>query len=253
MRKVVFVALSALLPGLAISGEHARAADLDWRSDRSYKDEPITVPRYYFSWTGFYLGGNLGYATGDSSSSSSDGGFDAGGDGFVVHPSGWMGGLQAGYNWQTTNFVFGVEADLGALGADDEQNSATAFADAEYGGFGALTARLGYADDRWLFYAKGGLALANIENTAGALGPGGVIVGADFTQADETHLGWTLGAGVEYAFHPNWSMKLEYMYMDFGEETSSNADGDTFTHDNELHSIKVGINYRLQPMQAPLR
>jgi outer membrane immunogenic protein len=256
MRKVVFVALSAFFPPLlaGLSGEPARAADLgDWRQDRSYKDEPpIYVPRY-FSWTGFYIGGNLGYATGDSSSASFDGGFDAvGGEGLTVHPSGFMGGLQAGYNWQAGNFVAGVEVDLGTLGADDEDSTGTAYVDSEYGGYGALTGRLGFADDRWLFYLKGGLALANIENTASAVA-GGAIVGTDFTQTEETRLGWTLGAGAEYAFHPNWSMKIEYMYMDFGDDRSGNADGDTFTHDNDLHSIKVGVNYRLQQGPAPLR
>ena len=95
----------------------------------------------------------------------------------------------------------------------------------EYGGYGTLTGRLGYADDRWLFYAKGGLALANIENTAGAF-TGGDIDPSDFTSLDETRAGWTLGVGVEYAFQRDLSMKIEYLYMDFGADRSSNFDGD---------------------------
>jgi outer membrane immunogenic protein len=254
MRKFVFVASSFLfLAVLALGGGRAaQAADLDWRSDRSLKDEPIIVPRHRFSWTGFYLGGNLGYAWGDTSTYSGDGGFEGATDGFVIHPSGWAGGIQGGYNWQFDNFLFGIEGDLGYLGVDDRESTATAFAETEYGGYGALTARLGYAEDRWLFYLKGGLALANIENRAGAINAG-VVDAADLTELDDTRLGWTLGGGVEYAFHPNWSMKFEYMYMDFGDDNSTNIDGDGFNHDNDLHSIKVGVNYRFLPMLEPLR
>lgn len=246
MRKVVLVALcfSAVTAGFS-GGAQVSAADLgDWRSDRSYKDEPVYVPRYPFSWTGFYVGANVGYGFGDSSS------FADTGEGFAIHPGGWVGGLQGGYNWQYDRFMTGVEIDLGVLGADDGQSSATAFTDTEYGGYGALTGRLGMVEDRWLFYLKGGLAFASIENRAGIVA-GGVIT--DLTEKDEMRLGWTVGGGVEYAFQPNWSMKVEYMYMDFGDDTSRGLTGDIFHHDNELHAVKVGVNYRLMPGRVPLR
>jgi len=232
----------------------ARPADLDWRSDRGMKDEPIFVPRYRFSWTGFYIGGHVGYGWGDSATTNVEvTGFDGGADGFDVQPSGWMGGLQAGYNWQVDALAFGIEADFGLLGASDEQRNAAAFAETDYGGYGTLTARLGFVEDRWLFYIKGGLALANIENRAGALTVGGVIVPEDLTETDELQAGWAIGGGAEYAFQPNWSMKIEYLYMDFGEDTSGNFDGDTFRHDNDIHTVKVGVNYRIQAVQEPLR
>jgi outer membrane immunogenic protein len=100
---------------------------------------------------------------------------------------------------------------------------------------------------------KGGLAAAQIENRAGALLGGGVADPFDLTETDETRLGWALGGGLEYAFRPDWSLKIEYMYMDFGTDTSGNFDGDGFSHDNDLHSVKVGLNYRIQPMLEPLR
>jgi outer membrane immunogenic protein len=253
MRKVVFVALMVFFAPLALSVGPANAADLDWRTDPGMRDEPVVVPRYLFSWTGFYIGGNLGYGAGDSTTSPGSGApFDLGGDGFTVHPSGWLGGLQVGHNWQVENLVFGLEADLGVLGADDSQSSATAFVDAEYGGYGTLTGRLGFVDDRWLFYMKGGLAFASIENRAGAI-VAGAIDPTDLTIQDETHTGWAIGGGAEFAFQQNWSMKIEYLYMDFGEETSGNADGDTFRHENDIHTIKVGVNYRLQRPDMPLR
>ena len=253
MRKIVFVA-SSLCSLLALTGGGvpAKAADLDWRSDRSMKDEPVYVPRYRFSWTGFYIGGSLGYSWGTTSSADASGAAFDGAGGLTTHPSGWIGSLQGGYNWQYDQLVVGIEADLGLLDASDTERTATAFINAEYGAYGTLTGRLGMADDRWLFYLKGGLAFANIENQAGAVAGGGIDL-TDLTDVEETRAGWTLGLGAEYAFQPNWSLKIEYLYMDFGEERTGNIDGDTFRHDNDLHSIKVGVNYRFQTIQDPLR
>lgn len=252
MRKVVFVALStAAISVFPWSGGPARAADLDWRQDRNYrdgsfKDDPVMVPRYPFLWTGFYLGGNLGYGWGDTQTL---GDFGGAGDGFVIHPSGWTVGLQGGFNWQiANNIVTGFELDLGILDASDDQANAATFSETEYGAYGLFTARLGWAQDRWLFYLKGGLALADIENTAGAFADAGSI-----THEDDARMGWALGGGAEYAFHPNWSMKIEYMYMDFGEDFSISPDGDLYRHENEISAIKVGLNYRFQPVDIPLR
>lgn len=236
----------------------ASAADLgDY--NRSYKDpaEPIVVPSNYFSWTGFYIGGHLGYAWGSTSSFNRPGlgngdAFDGPIDGFDMDPHGWMGGATLGYNWQSDAFVFGLEADIGYLGAEEYERNAFGFAEADYGGYGTLTARIGYADDRWLFYSKGGLAFADVENSAGAI-TGGLIDGTDFTRDREVKTGWTLGLGVEYAFQRNLSMKAEYLYMDFGDDRTGNLDGDVFVHENDLHTLKVGLNYSLQNVYEPLK
>lgn len=235
----------------------ASAADLGGYH-RSYKDygEPIVVPPPYFSWTGFYIGGHLGYGWGSSSSRNlpDAGNGDAfnGLDGFNTHPYGWLGGATLGYNWQTDAFVFGFEGDLGYLGIQDTVRNSEGFASAEYGGYGTLTARIGYGQDRWLFYTKGGAAFADIDHRAGAI-TGGVVDGTDFTKLDEVKTGWALGAGVEYAFQPNMSMKIEYLYMDFGKDRSGNLDGDVFAHENDIHTVKVGINYSLQRVIEPLK
>jgi outer membrane immunogenic protein len=247
MRKVVYVASSlCVLVCVAAGSGKVMAADLDWRREPGLKDEPIVVPRYGFSWTGFYLGGNLGYSWGSTLTSPGAGDPFDGAGGFVIHPSGWVGGIQGGYNWQMDNVLAGFEADLGVLGASDGQHGAAKFAEIDYGAYGALTGRLGLVNDRWLFYFKGGLALAEIENRAGAFSA------TDITDVDTTRLGWTLGGGAEFAFTPDWSMKFEYMYMDFGQDSSGNADGDTFHHDNSLHTVKVGVNYHF-PAPVPLR
>ena len=232
----------------------ASAADLgDY--NRSYKDygDPIVVPSTYFSWTGFYIGGHVGYGWGTSSSNAlTPGAFDGAAGGYEMDPSGWLGGATIGYNWQTDSFVFGLEADLGYLGAEDGKSNAVGFANTEYGGYGTLTGRMGYTEDRWLLYAKGGFAFADIENTAGAVS-GGVVDPGDFTKLHEVKAGWALGVGVEHAFQRDVSLKVEYLYMDFGDDWSGNPDGDLFSHDNNIHTLKVGLNYSLQRTSEPLR
>ena len=235
----------------------ASAADLgDYnRGYRGYKDygDPIVVPSNYFSWTGFYIGGHFGYGWGTSSSNAaSSGAFDNATGGYEMDPSGWFGGATIGYNWQTDSIVFGVEADLGYLGAEDGKRNSVGFANTEYGGYGTLTGRLGYTEDRWLLYAKGGVAFADIENTAGAVSSGLNDV-TDYTKMHEVRAGWALGVGVEHAFQQDVSLKVEYLYMDFGDDYSGNLDGDAFGHDNDIHTLKVGLNYHLQSPFEPLK
>jgi outer membrane immunogenic protein len=225
------------------------AADLGGYPTPRRPAEGVYVPPLHM-WAGPYIGLHLGYGWGSSSTyndpfSGTGMGFDGATNGFDLHPSGWLGGAQAGYNWQWNAFVFGLESDLGYLGAEDGKRTSTAFAKTSYGGYGTLTTRFGYAANRWLFFTKGGLAFASIKNRAGA-----VVAGAndptDYTKLNEVHTGWTLGGGAEFAFHRRWSMKLEYLYMDFGTDHSRNLDGDVFDHDNSIHTVKVGVNYRFQ-------
>jgi outer membrane immunogenic protein len=108
-----------------------------------------------------------------------------------------------------------------------------------------LAARLGYAVDRSLFYVKAGWALASVETDAGDLIDGSSNRDAtDRTKLDETLSGYAIGGGVEYALSQNWTVKAEYLYMNFGDESSSNTDGDKFEHEIDLHTAKVGVNYK---------
>jgi len=259
MRKCGFAASLAAFACVLSAGAAipAMAADLSkYRGQKNYDDDAIVVPRSDFMWTGFYVGGHLGYGWGSSSSTNlaDQGNGDAfdGADGFVVQPYGFMAGVSIGYNWQFDSFVFGLEADLGYLGADDTQENDFAFTTAEYGAYGTLAARIGFTEDRWLFYAKGGLAFANITNSAGAL-DGGDVELFDLTSVEETRVGWALGAGVEFAFQRDLSMKIEYLYMDFGADSSGNFEGDRFRHENDIHTVKVGLNYSLQRVYEPLK
>lgn len=243
----------------AIARGPAGAADLNtYRGNGGYKDygEPIVVPPL-FSWTGFYIGAHLGYGWGTASSfnvptAGNGDAFNGPIDGIETSPYGWLGGVTVGYNYELDNLLIGVESDLGYLGADDGIRNAFGFQTTEYGGYGTLTGRLGYHQDRWLFYVKGGLAFADVLTQAGAI-TGGFIDPSDYTFEDDIKTGWVYGFGIEHAIQPNISIKAEYLYMDFGTDKTGNFDGDTFTHEHDLHTLKVGLNYNLQRVIEPLQ
>jgi outer membrane immunogenic protein len=233
----------ALLSGVAlmtIFGGSALAADMP----RAYKAPPPVQPQY--SWTGFYLGTHTGVAAGRTQTSNVApfGGFDAGVPlTYDVNPVGIFGGGQIGYNWQMSQFVFGVEIDGGYLGARSRTRQADDLIEVRYGAYGTFTGRAGLAFDRLLSYVKGGAVVANIRNTASDI-DGGLIDPTDFSETSKARWGWTIGTGFEYAIAPSWTVKSEYLYMDFSNERSTNLDGDRFEHKNQMHTWKVGLNYK---------
>ena len=133
--------------------------------------------------------------------------------------------MQAGYNWQTGQFVFGGEADIQLSGADD------VFAPWKFSNpwFGTLRGRAGIAFDNVLFYATGGLAYGGLR---------GELAGLSESRA---HLGWTIGAGMEMGLTPNWTAKIEYLYLDLMDRGYS-----VTGLDNGLQSnlVRLGVNYR---------
>jgi outer membrane immunogenic protein len=202
-----------------------------------------------FSWTGFYVGGHTGVAVSKTkiNNNAPFNGFDAGGVplSYELNPVNIFGGGQFGYNWQYGVYVFGLESDVGYLGVRGNAYTGTDdYVAVKYGWYGTATGRLGLAYDRLLSYVKGGAAVASITNTASHVNAPGVFDPTDYSQVTKTRLGWTVGTGFELAFAPSWSLKSEYMYMDFGKQTSRNIDGDSFTHKNQIHTWKVGLNYR---------
>src|SRR5688500_1433717 len=159
--------------------------------------EDVVVETPIFIWTGGYVGLHAGYVWGQENDNLSE--FEPiPADEFDVE--GFLGGIHAGYNWQSGSFVYGVEGDLDYADIDGD-------ADFDFGGDtgnlslesdwqASLRLRAGYAVDTWLLYATGGVAFGHAELEANI---------DDFTASDDnTHVGWTLGAGVEKAFTPNW-------------------------------------------------
>lgn len=188
-----------------------------------------------FTWTGGYLGAQIGYAWGDGDVTEVDG------PGFVddLNPDGWLGGVYVGYNYQlTNNVVIGAELDAAWSDVEDtgevfdgpgDPQGATATEELKWNG--ALRARLGYAVDRFLPYIAGGLALGEIETTFNS------PLGGD--SHSDTHAGWTIGGGVDFAMTDNILLRAEYRYTDFGSETFEDADTDLTTSD-----VRFGIAYK---------
>ncbi|NJM35271.1 MAG: hypothetical protein HC850_11810 [Rhodomicrobium sp.] len=144
----------ALLSSTFLFGTASAASAADIHSGGgSYKDAPAEYAPA-FSWTGFYLGGHVGYGWADHDISSDDGGFDETPGGIGYDTDGIIGGGQIGYNWQTGNFVIGLEAEGGYLGVEGDKfavDDPDNFADTEFGAYGVLAARLGIASERALF------------------------------------------------------------------------------------------------------
>jgi outer membrane immunogenic protein len=179
---------------------------------------PVAAPSYI--WSGPYAGAFVGYNFANFDQSR---GADFDGEGFV-------GGIYTGFNLQTNQFVYGIEADVGASGLDaggyDTATGAPISADAN--AFGSLRARVGVAYDPFLFFATGGLAVANAE------------LSSNGDEDSNTHFGYTLGAGVEAQVTGNVSTRVEYRYSDYGSKTYDLGPVSTSTGFDE-HSIRAGV------------
>jgi outer membrane immunogenic protein len=184
----------------------AAAADLP-RGPAPYYPPPASV----YNWTGPYAGLNLGYEWGKVTNSGID-------------PSGIAGGGQIGYNWQSGQFVFGAEADIQASAADDT------FAPYKFSNpwFGTLRGRAGFAINNILLYGTLGLAYGDLKAEFGGL------------DESKTLVGWTGGLGMEVGFAPNWSAKVEYLYMDLGSRAYTLTGVDNGLQANYL---RLGVNY----------
>jgi outer membrane immunogenic protein len=236
--------LGAFAAALALGVAPAMAADLGVRP--VYK-APTLTPSYY-NWSGFYVGAHIGGAWADKDWTQTFPTAFAG-NSASFRADGFIGGGQIGYNWQTGNWVFGLEADAswsGQSGAAAQFPTAawTSFTDINW--FGTVTGRVGYAWDRVLIYGKGGFAWAN-EDHAQTFGVAAV------SATSTTHWGWTAGLGLEYAFGNNWSAKVEYNYIDLGTKGVGFANVapapavraiDNFDIDQTMHVVKFGVNYR---------
>lgn len=251
MKKLTFVLAAA---ATALVSAPSLAADL-----RMPVKAPAVAPAPYFSWSGCYIGAHGGGGWGEKRWIAADALFGAPiGTVLASHDvSGALAGGQIGCDWQTGGFVFGVEGSgswSDISGSSSDLVGGGLRTHSRIDALGTITGRIGWAWDRSLLYVKGGGAIAGdsyrgtCETLAGDCFGRGLAIGDTDARADETRWGWLVGAGVEYAFTPNWSAKLEYNYMDFGRESVNFAlvGGRTRTVDidQHVHVVKVGINYR---------
>jgi outer membrane immunogenic protein len=223
---------------------------------------------YPVSWAGFYGGINSGAAWSEHEGTLTA---SANAVGTIVtssakeSPSGPLGGAQIGYNWQFGRFLLGVEADVDAAAVQDKAfvtslavaataatSQAAAKSDLDY--FGTLRARAGYSFDRFLVYGTGGFAFGGVRdrlsltNVDGAFGFTATTSG----NSSETATGWAAGAGLEVALTPQWSLKTEYLHLDLGSTTLTEAaisnpgtsGSASLTVHHEYDIVRSGVNYR---------
>jgi outer membrane immunogenic protein len=223
---MVTAAVASALVGITA----ATAADLP---ARTYTKAPVYVEPV-FNWTGFYVGGNIGYSWGRSSNTETIDIFNTGaivGTGTSRNDvNGVVGGAQFGYNWQLSNWVAGFEADIQGSGqrgstailcpgCGDGPSDISGVLTQKLNWFGTVRGRAGVlVTPNVLLYGTGGLAYGEVD-TGGSLtgstvaAPTGTVI---LPSLNSTQVGWTAGAGVEGRIGGNWTMKLEYLYMDLG-------------------------------------
>lgn len=239
-----------LLAGAAVAALASGAQAADLGVPRMPIAAAVVSPM--FNWTGFYVGGHLGAAFSSSNSGLDVNGYNSTGEVVPLRSrSSFIGGLALGYNWQFNQVVLGVEGDISYLGYRSSNVSAFFAGDTTYRArsdwFGTLRARFGFAADRALFYVTGGLALSDLKYSvvdATSAPPGTATINASKSAA----VGWTVGAGVEYAFSPNWTAKAEYLYASFGGGTASavastNATFNFRFNRTDQHIVRLGVNY----------
>jgi outer membrane immunogenic protein len=216
------------------------AADLGPYRGRQQWNAPAAYYPQAFRWSGFYAGLQGGYGWGGTDATSITLGAGSG-QSFSYSTSGAVGGVHAGYNWQSGSFVMGLETDLELSGIDGSGIG-------NFGGvhitnidwLGSLRARAGIAAGSTLFYLTGGLAYGGIsvDRTAGV----GFV---PFTGDSQWKTGWTLGGGIEHAFTPNISARIEYRYTDFGQITyTSPSAGITDTSDVTHSAVRAGLSFK---------
>ncbi|WP_026608015.1 outer membrane protein [Methylocapsa acidiphila] len=202
IRRLLLATVSA-----AMTASSALAADLP---------SPAPPPGYVppqFTWTGVYVGGQIGWGQGNNNGSIGYGPHYAS-YGYESH--GVIGGAHIGYNLQIKQFVVGLEGSVDGLNLNRSLSTNVGLLPVYYSQSsrvqGSIRGRLGVVgSERWLLYATGGAAFASIN--ASLASP------FSYDGKSNTRVGWTLGGGLEYARTSNWSARVEYRYSDFSGQT----------------------------------
>ena len=234
MNRLTLLAAAAIAVGAAAP---ALAADLPARP-APYTKAPAIVQAAY-DWSGFYIGINGGWGTSDINWNA-----DGLGDEGSHHASGGTVGGQFGYRWQMSSWVFGLEAQ--GNWADFKGNNVSAiFApnvnQTKIDAFGLFTGQIGYAWDRALFYVKGGAAVTDNRYQIFATPGGGLL-----NSVSESRWGAALGAGIEYAFAPGWSLGFEYDHLFMGNNDIVQGPGfvnDHIKQDVDLFTARVNYKF----------
>lgn len=256
-RKIFLASFGAM----ALTGSAAFAADLPSRAP-----PPVYLPPPpIFTWTGVYIGGQIGYAW--TSGNNNFNGFDPFfGTGTFLStsiggtPSGVIGGGNVGYNYQINQWVLGLEGSVdgtslsntsAAFFPDGTTLSAHSTADIQ----GSICGKLGVAWDRALIYATGGVAFGGFNTTVSISNPGFGFFGSG--NVSTTRVGWTVGGGIQYAVTNNWSIFAEYRYTNFGSIRQNDFGvlpaGVFFngSHQINQNQVQVGFDYKFDFYAPP--
>lgn len=220
--------LLASVAALVLAGG-AQAADLP---RRAAPPAPIYVAPI-FTWTGFYVGAQIGGGWGRSELGN-----------ISYNANGVVGGLHAGYNMQFGSIVAGLEGDFEATSLKGSAAVGGALLKTRAPWQGSVRARVGVAFDRALIYATGGVAVAQLKND--------IFVPPFAFGTTSTRAGWTLGAGVEYAINNNWSVRAEYRYTDFGRYNTTFFPLGTARTRFKENTVRVGVSYRFGGVAGPV-
>jgi outer membrane immunogenic protein len=249
LRRVLLASVGAV----ALAGT-AFAADLPTRAPPPVYVPPVPI----FTWTGFYVGGDIGYAWGTVNANAGDslGDFRS----LSFSDSGVIGGGHVGYNLQLSQWVIGLEGDVdGSSLKKSASGDLVVPALLQQGVFfngiipatvntsldiqGSIRGRLGYAWDRVLLFATGGASFGGFKTT--------LETPFAFASRQNTRVGWTVGGGLEYAVTNNWSLRAEYRYTKYGNNTifASGAFGAIGGFANakfEENRVTVGASYKFE-------
>lgn len=249
----------------------------------SAADLPIKAPALapVYNWTGFYVGVNAGAAFGRAHDQTTTVFDPAGYFGTTSVPAiatagdqtmnkaGFTGGVQLGYNWQIQNAVIGLETDFSYMGVRASTSNTALYPccaptnftinqSAKTDWLFTLRPRLGWASNNWLLYVTGGLAVTQIKGDFSFSDT--FAAASESASISKTKAGWALGGGFEYGFAGPWTVKLEYLHVDFGSvsTTSTNlafggfggggvSPVNVYTHSIKMSDdiVRLGLNYRL--------
>ena len=219
MQKIFLAGIAAagLLSGSAL------ASDLPIKAP--VYEAPIAAPPY--NWSGFYVGANFGGAWTSGSLNIPNNNFYGGLTEFI-------GGVQAGYNFQAGHFLFGVEGDFDGASFGHPALPTPTLGSVSQNWIGTIAGRVGLVADRWLVYAK--LGGGWVHSNAVLNFPGVSWIGSN------TSSGWLAGVGLEYGFKSHWTIKLEYDYLGLSNWNSPTVPSVALNRD--LQMVKAGINYK---------
>jgi opacity protein-like surface antigen len=230
---VVKTLFLACIAALELLGAAALAADMPTKAPVS--KAPIAAPPY--NWSGFYVGVNFGGAW-------TNGSLNIPGNNFYGGITEFIGGVQAGYNFQAGHILLGIEGDFDWASFNYPALSVPTLGSVSHRWISTVAGRVGLVNDRWLVFAKVGGGWVQSDGTVN-------VLGSPSWNGSSTSGGWLIGGGIEYGFKAHWTVKLEYDYLALSNWNSATVPAVALNRDVQM--IKAGINYKFEsglPVEA---